>query len=314
MNFETPWRGARKEFPAAVHPPLGGPIIEADIGTPKISPPIYVSRSGCYPPGSVTRNALRGLTSMRRHTTVEAAVTLIELLVVIAVIAILAALLLPALGRAKDAARRTACLNNLKQINLGIRMYADDQSDRAPATNKLTMFAYKELMKNYVGGNGFSSAKDTVFSCPADTFYYDTRSKGGGAYVGRSRHDEAFANFSSYSFNGYNLLTTNDVSRTLHPGIGGLTIASIKHPNRTVLVAEAPAFIPWSWHQPKRPMNRQPPMFVNAQDMVSFVDGHVSYTKMFWNSNVVTYPAGQGYSMAVFYDPPSGYGYQWSGD
>jgi prepilin-type N-terminal cleavage/methylation domain-containing protein len=241
--------------------------------------------------------------------------TLLELLVVIAIIAILAALLLPALRSAKDSARKTTCLDNLKQINLGVRMYGDDANDAPPvpgaATVKLVTlyWGYKELMKNYVGLNGASSPRDKLFACPADAFYPSFLSNGNPPwqYVRQSLHAQPKFDFSSYTFNGGdNVARSNGASTVVLPGLAGVKLSSVINPARTVLVTEASALAPWSWHAPSPSL-----LFTDAKNMVSFVDGHVSYIKIYWDST--RYPGGS-LSLAYRYNPPAGYDYQWSGD
>src|SRR6185312_7107894 len=102
------------------------------------------------------------------------AFTLMELLVVIAIIGILAALLLPALTRAKAQAHRATCLNNVKQINLGTLMYVHDSADAFPVLPQPNPypngegFFSKELMKKYVGLSGPPTNGDRLFTCPSE--------------------------------------------------------------------------------------------------------------------------------------------------
>jgi prepilin-type N-terminal cleavage/methylation domain-containing protein/prepilin-type processing-associated H-X9-DG protein len=104
--------------------------------------------------------------------------TLIELLVVIAIIAILAAILFPVFAKAREKARQTSCLSNLKQLDLAMVQYAQDSDETYPAldnwmTNPGTIWA--SMIYPYVKSTG-------VYTCPDDS------SKGlvdgGGGYAG----------------------------------------------------------------------------------------------------------------------------------
>jgi prepilin-type N-terminal cleavage/methylation domain-containing protein/prepilin-type processing-associated H-X9-DG protein len=120
------------------------------------------------PPTALIANS-QAFTPVRRRTgRLFKAFTLIELLVVIAIIAILAAMLLPALAKAKQKAKQSACINNMRQIGIALVMYADNYSqypnDLWPTTGSPAgndTYVWQPRLLSLMGNNR------NAFSCPA---------------------------------------------------------------------------------------------------------------------------------------------------
>ena len=223
------------------------------------------------------------------------AFTLIELLVVIAIIAILAALLLPALSKAKTLAQGSSCMNNLKQLQLAWQMYIDDNKDQLPGNTALNpgdianRSAWTADSISWLQGNAWSETTPEnlqkgvlfrynqslgIYRCPADR---STVLDQGQVPRNRSVSMSMYMNFRTQSDDPGYPLCWHRLSQIQHPGPSSAAVfieENEKSIQQSAFGINAPDDLTmfnsslWTWIS--FPGTRH-----NNSGTLSFADGHV---------------------------------------
>jgi hypothetical protein len=210
-----------------------------------------------------------------------------DLLSIIAIVSLLGSIAFVIFIKQRDRARLQLCTDNLQKVGRAVVSFANDRGtlpgmlrDEAGPS----WWWYKNEIRGYTGLSGASSAGDKLFACPLDRGYSDP---------GPFWKNERF-NYTSYVFNGVTLLGV--------PNIAGWKLSAVAQPARTLSVMEWVAHGPLSWHR-SRTGKANAPFYKDAESVVAFADGHVSFIPIYFD----------GFNPAYTRDPIPGYAYKFSG-
>jgi prepilin-type N-terminal cleavage/methylation domain-containing protein len=227
--------------------------------------------------------------------------TLIELLVVIAIIAILAAMLLPALSKAKSKAQQISCLSNVRQAGLASVLYRGDNDDRFPTPGRTVNGTWRMTSFAWLGNRGTQAGAYTEIDAslrylnPYIGTYGPTSLVAMASCPVEKKSGTTFSFYENYGCSYQATAAGNDSYKSLTidaPGsaepIKCLKATELKSPSRMVIMSEGGTYyVVWNGTDAPATEYRHS-RFPEPRWNMTFADGHSAFIKLTFNKPVIT--------------------------